>query len=233
MLINLINEIADPSVIQSAILTLRVVIATFFCHLILGALLGWALAQKKWFGRTLLDIIITLPLIFPPMALGFFLLLLLGRNGYIGKFLNNVFSINLIFSIEAVILASVIAGLPLVVKPVEAAIRNLPKSLCEASYTLGHSRLATFFFVILPNIKGAFIAGLILATARAMGEVGITLMLGGNILGRTNTISLEIYNAVFNTDYNRALALSLLLAVISMLIFILMRIFTRNDLQKH
>lgn len=223
------NTLYDPALIGPALLTVKVVLATLLLHVFLGALLGWALAARKWPGRTLVDIMVTLPLIFPPMALGFFLLLLFGRNGFLGHWLDFLFGINIIFSVKGIILASAIAGLPLVVKPIEAAIRHLPPSLKEASYTLGHGEIATFFYVILPNIKGAFLTSLVLGTARAIGEVGITLMLGGNIIGRTNTISLEIYNAVSNADYQRAFVLSLLLAIVSMLILFILGRLTRSS----
>lgn len=120
-------------------------------------------------------------------------------------------------------LASIVAGLPLVVKPVEAAIAGVSRSLGEASRSLGRSEWETFLFVTIPNIKGALVAGLVLGTARALGEVGITLMLGGNIVGRTNTMSLEIYNAVFNGEYDRALVLSALLGMVSIIVYAIIR----------
>lgn len=225
----LLSILCDPALLEPAWLTIKVVLTTFIIHMVLGAGLGWALAQPHWPGRTLLDIVVTLPLVFPPMALGFFLLILLGRRSFLAEWLDQGLGLSFVFTVEGVILASVIAGLPLVVKPVESAMRALPKNLLEASRTLGHNEWTGFLRIILPNIKGIFIASLILGTARAIGEVGITLMLGGNIIGKTNTISLEIYNAVFNTEYDRAMALSLALAVVSMGVFILLRRFSAKS----
>lgn len=215
----MLAALADPALLYPAWLTVRITLATLVLHFVLGASLGWALAQPRWPGRTLLDIIVTLPLVFPPLALGFLMLLLLGRRSPLGAWLEQTFGLSFVFSIEGVLLASVIAGLPLVVKPIEAAIAHASRSLGEASRTLGRNEWDTFIHVILPNIRGAVIAGLILGTARSLGEVGITLMLGGNIIGKTNTMSLEIYNAVFNGEYPRALALSALLGVASIFIF--------------
>lgn len=215
--------LTDPSLAFPALLTFKVALVTFCLHLILGLGLGWALAQPKWWGRTALDILVTVPLVFPPLALGFVLLLLLGRRGVIGSWLDETFGFSFVFSTEGVILASVIAGLPLVVKPIEAAIASLSRSLGEASRTLGRSEWETFLYVIIPNIRGAIVAGLVLGTARALGEVGITLMLGGNIVGKTNTMSLEIYNAVFNGEYPRAMALSAILGALSVVVFIILR----------
>jgi molybdate transport system permease protein len=117
----------------------------------------------------------------------------------------------------------VVVGLPLIVKPVEAAIVALPRNLAEAARTLGHRESTIFLRVILPNIAGAVAAGLLMATARSLGEVGVTLMLGGNILGRTNTISLEIYNAVTVGAFRRALILSAALGLFSVAVLVILR----------
>lgn len=223
MIDSVIAALRDPALIYPATLTLKIAAATLLLHFLLGIALGWALAQPRWPGRTLLDIAVTLPLVFPPLALGFFLLLLLGRRSPIGAWLESGLGFSFIFSVEGVLLASVIAGLPLVVKPMEAAIANVSRTLGEASRTLGRNEWDTLIFVILPNVRGAIAAGLVLGTARSLGEVGITLMLGGNIVGKTNTVSLEIYNAVFNGEYPRAIALSALLGSVSIVIFVLLR----------
>lgn len=223
MLAAAIEALRDPALIAPALLSLKIAAATLVLHIVLGTLLGWALAQRSWPGRTVLDALVTIPLVFPPIALGFFLLLLLGRRSPVGQWLDAGFGFSFVFSVEGVLLASVIAGLPLVVKPIEAAIASVSRSLGEASRTLGRNELETFLFVILPNIRGAIVAGLVLGTARSLGEVGITLMLGGNIVGKTNTISLEVYNAVFNGEYSRAVVLSGLLGMVSLGVFALLR----------
>lgn len=220
---NIRQALLDPALVYPAILTLKIAAATFVLHLVLGVGLGWALAKPRWPGRTLLDVAVTLPLVFPPLALGFFLLLLLGRRSTLGGWLEASFGLTFVFSIEGVLLASVVSGLPLVVKPIEAAIGNVSRTLGEASRTLGRGEWDTLWYVILPNIRGAIIAGLVLGTARSLGEVGITLMLGGNIVGKTNTMSLEIYNAVFNGEYPRAIVLSAVLGIASMMVFIILR----------
>ena len=215
--------LSDPALVYPALLTLKVSSVTLALHLTLGLGLGWALAKPRWPGRSLLDLLVTLPLVFPPLALGFLLLMLLGRRSPIGVWLDAQFGLSFVLSVEGVVLASVVAGLPLVVKPIEAAIANVSQGLGEASRSLGRSEWETFIHVIVPNIKGALIAGLVLASARSLGEVGITLMLGGNIVGRTNTLSLEIYNAVFNGEYDRAMALSCLLGLVSVLVYVALR----------
>ncbi len=217
------GTLSDPALAYPAALTLKIAVVTFILHFLLGTGLGWALARPAWPGRTMLDVLVTLPLVFPPLALGFFLLLLLGRRSMLGGWIEATTGLSFVFSVEGVLLASVIAGLPLVVKPIEAAIANVSRSLGEASRTLGRNEWDTFIYVILPNIRGAIIAGLVLATARSLGEVGITLMLGGNIVGKTNTMSLEVYNAVFNGEYPRAIVLSAILGLASIVVLVILR----------
>lgn len=217
------TTISDPSLAFPAVLTLKVAAITLVIHLFLGTGLAWALSKPRWPGRSLLDAAVTLPLVFPPLALGFFLLLLLGRRSPVGAWLESTIGLSFIFTVEGVLLASVIAGLPLVVKPIEAGIANVARSLGEASRTLGRAEWETFLYIILPNIRGAIAAGLLLGTARSLGEVGITLMLGGNIVGKTNTMSLEIYNSVFNGEYSRAVVLSAVLGLAPIAVFVVLR----------
>lgn len=199
-------------------LSIKTVSASAICLLLLGIPLAYVLAKKKWRLRWAVDLLVTLPLIFPPIAIGFFLLLLLGRNGWIGSYLAKI-NISIIFDFTGLVIAGTVAGLPLMVKPLQSAIETFPSSIVEASYISGHGRLKTFFRVILPGVKHALYAALLISTARALGEVGITLMLGGNIIGKTDTISLAIYNAVFDGDHDLALLLSLILIIVSFLFF--------------
>jgi len=202
--------------------TAKVTAVTTLLQLILGVLLGRYLSQKPSPLRSAVDLAVTLPLVFPPIAIGFLLLLILGKGGPVGIFLNQ-FGIRIIFTVWGVIIAAFIAGLPLIVKPVQAAIQGTALSLMEASYILGKSEWQTFFHVVLPSIRKTIISGLSLAFGRSLGEVGMTLMLGGNIVGKTNTLSLEIYNAVFSGEFDRAMVLAAVLGLISAGVFILFK----------
>ncbi|MCM0756163.1 molybdate ABC transporter permease subunit [Desulfovibrio aminophilus] len=192
-------------------LSLRVALVSLPLFAVSGVALGWLLARRRNRLTAALDFLVSLPLVFPPIATGFLLLLALGRRSPVGHALESVFGLELIFSFWGVTLASFVAGLPLAVKPVQTAIRAETLQLVDAAYVLGKSPLTTFFRVVLPNIRSSVLVAVFLAFGRSLGEVGVTLMLGGNIVGKTNTVSLEIYNAVFTGDYDRALALTALL----------------------
>lgn len=202
-------------------LSAEVVALMACCHLLAGVALGWLLSQPRLPLRGVLDAFVSLPLVFPPIAIGFFLLVLLGRNGAIGGPLYREFGVDLIFTPFGVYLAAFIAGLPLIVKPIQAAFASSATELAEASYVLGRGRVATLLLVILPSIRGAVFAGLALSLGRALGEVGITLMLGGNIIGRTDTMSLAIFNSVLDGNFDCAMNLSLLLGAVSLGLFLL------------
>ncbi len=221
----------EGAIVHPLWLSAKTVSASALSLLVLGVPLAFLLAKRSWPLRWLVDALVTLPLIFPPIAVGFFLLLLLGRNGWIGSYLALV-DIKIIFEFPALVIAGVVAGLPLMVKPLQSAIEEFPKSIVEASYVSGRSRLDTFLRVVLPGVKKALFASLLIASARALGEVGITLMLGGNIIGKTDTISLAIYNAVFDGDHDLALKLSMILVCISFLFFGLLQFLQKRQIKK-
>ncbi len=200
-------------------LTLRVLAVSGTLHLAAGLLLGYYLTGRKTGVRSVVDFLVSLPLVFPPIATGFVLLLLLGRNGVLGRLLPT----GIVFSFSGVVLASFVAGLPLMVKPVEAALRGNARQLGEVSRMLGKSEWQTFWLVLLPNVRRSVASGWFLALGRSLGEVGITLMLGGNIIGKTNTLSLEIYNAVFSGEFDRAMVLSGIIGVFSLILFLMVR----------
>ena len=219
----LLELIAQPRVMFPLVLTAKAALLTHPLHLAAGLGRGAYLARPKAPLRGLVEMAVTLPLVFPPVAIGFALLLLLGRKSMIGAWLLHGFGLEIVFSFWGVVLGSFIAGLPLIVRPVQSAIRSFPERAVEAALVLGKTRLQAFFLVVLPNVRRTVAAGLILAFGRSLGEVGITMMLGGNILGRTNTLSLEIYNAVSTGEFETALALSIILGCASSLIFLILK----------
>lgn len=208
-------------------LSFKTVLVTLILFLLLGVPLAYLLSKKDLPLRWFLDTIVTLPLVFPPIAVGFFLLLLLGKESFIGQILIKT-DIEIIFSFSGIVIAAFVAGLPLMVKPLQASIEQFPEEIKEASYLSGKSKVYTFLFIVLPTIKNALIVALLIAVARSLGEVGITLMLGGNIIGKTDTISLAIFNAVFDGEYDLAMILSGILVLISLLFFIALNIFEKR-----
>ncbi|MFV0436157.1 MAG: molybdate ABC transporter permease subunit [Desulfopila sp.] len=219
----MLSILIDPGTTGPMLLSLKTgcAIAPFLAFL--GVFLGFILGRFHNRVTSALDFLITLPLVFPPIATGFLLLMLLGRRSAIGQLLEEVFGLQIIFSFWGVALASLVAGLPLIVKPVQAAIQRETGRLIERAYLLGKSPTATFLLVVLPTTKRAIAVGMFLAMARSLGEVGVTMMLGGNIVGKTNTVSLEIYNSVFTGDYDRAFALVIVLGAVSLLLITLTR----------
>lgn len=196
-------------------LSIKVILCQGALLIVFGLSLAYLLAFYKGKFRAILEMIVTFPLIFPPIATGFLLLYLLGKNGIVGKALN----LEIIFSFKALVLAAFIASLPLFVKPVASALGSLSKSLSEAAYSLGKDKFQTAIFVLFPCVAKSVAAAFILAISRGLGEVGITLILGGNIIGKTDTISLAIYNAVYDGKSDEALVLSLVLVVLSFILF--------------
>lgn len=213
---------------QPLLLSVKTIGVSAILFIVLGVPLAYLLSQENLKFKWLLDTIVTMPLIFPPIAVGFFLLLLLGRDGVLGAFLQK-FDISVIFSFTGIVIAGFIAGLPLMVKPLQTAIEQFPKQIKEASFISGKSEIKTFLFIVLPVIKNSLAVALLIATARALGEVGITLMLGGNIVGKTDTVSLAIYNAVFDGEYNLAMILSGVLVVTSLVFFISLTILQKKE----
>lgn len=212
------NEIVTS---QSFLLTLEVSVISLVLQVVIGIPLGIYIAGANNLTKRIVEIVITLPMIFPPMALGFFLVLLLGKNGWIGGILFDMFNVRIIFTFWGVLIAVFIVGLPFMVKSVQSARRQLDETMIDAAQTLGKSDCVILNKVILPNITDGITTGLVLAFGRSLGEVGISLMLGGNIIGRTETMSLAIYNSVNEGDFKKAAALSILLSVLATIVIVI------------
>ncbi|MBU4557360.1 MAG: molybdate ABC transporter permease subunit [Actinobacteria bacterium] len=198
-------------------LSLQVAAGATLLTAVFGVSLGYLLAIKRFRGKALLDLLVTLPMVLPPVVTGYYLLVLVGRNGVLGRFMRDSFGVQLsiTFTWYAAVLAAFVVSMPLTVKTVRAAIESVDRELIDASYTLGRSEFETAWHVILPLARKGIAAGLILSFARALGEFGATIMVAGNIPGRTNTMPLEIYNAVVFGDWGRAGLIVMLFTVIS------------------
>lgn len=164
--------------------------------LVLGVAVGYLLARGRFPGRDLLDTLLTLPMVMPPTVLGYYLLVLLGRRSTFGAWLHDSFGINLIFTWQGAVIAAAVVAFPLVFKPARAAFEAVDGQLEQAARVLGVRELGVFFRVTLPLAWRGIMAGVLLAFARALGEFGATLMVAGSIPGKTQTLSIAVYEAV-------------------------------------
>lgn len=177
-------------------LTLKVAGWATALNVVLGVGVGFLLARKRFAGRDLLDAFLTLPMVMPPTVLGYYLLVVLGRNGIVGGWLQDTFGINLIFTWQGAVVAATVVAFPLVMKSARAAFEAVEPQYEQAARVLGTGELAIFFRVTLPLAWRGILAGVLLAFARALGEFGATLMVAGSIPGKTQTLSIAVYEAV-------------------------------------
>ncbi len=211
-------------------LTLKACAASFVLFVVIAVPLGYFCARRRSAASRALMFVCTLSLIFPPVALGYLLLLLLGINGLVGAPLHAWFDVRVIFSQSAVCMAAFIAGLPLVIRPVKIAfeLRALIE-LEQVARVCGAAPLTVFFTVTVSSVRNAVLAALLLGVARASGKVGITMMIGGNVANSTNTLSLEIFNAVGRGDFETATFLCVILAALALVLYICLEMLRRKD----
>jgi len=177
-------------------LTLKVAGWATAINLVLGVAVGYALSRLRFRGRDVIDAVLTLPMVLPPTVLGYYLLVLLGRNGAIGQWLQQNLGIQLIFTWQGAVIAASVVAFPLVFKAARASFENVEPSLEQAARVLGLSEAAVFFRITLPLAWRGILSGSLLAFARATGEFGATLMVAGSIVGETQTLSIAVYEAV-------------------------------------
>jgi molybdate transport system permease protein len=182
---------------------------------VVGTALGWLLAKRNFRGKDLLDAVLTLPMVLPPTVTGYYLILLLGRRGLLGKPLYALTGWAVTFTWIAAVIAATVIALPLMIKSARAAIESVDAEYEIASRIMGKSDFETFFRITLPLAGRGILAGVVLSFARAFGEFGATLMVAGNIPGKTQTMPLAIYEAVVSGEDTRAKWLALILTGIS------------------
>jgi molybdate transport system permease protein len=205
----------DSSALFSLRLSLQVATAATFFIGIIGTAVAYLLARRDFKGKEAIDIALTLPLVLPPTVTGYYLIVLFGRNGAIGRLIYESTGWTIMFTWYAAVLASFVVAFPLMMKTTRAAIETVDNNLINASYTLGHSETETALKVILPLAKRGIIAGAVLSFARAMGEFGATLMLAGNLPGKTDTMPLAIYSLAGSGEWSKAHLLALVFTLVS------------------
>ena len=192
-------------------LTLKLAVISTSILLVFGLPVAYWLSKGHSLIKVILEALFTMPLVLPPTVLGFYLLLAFSPQQGLGKWLLQYFNLQLVFSFEGLVLASVIYSLPFMIGPVKSALQQLPVSLAHASFTMGKSERETFFKVLLPNIRASLLTATVMTFAHTLGEFGVVLMIGGNIPGVTRVASIAIYNSVENMDYQSANFYSLVL----------------------
>jgi molybdate transport system permease protein len=212
-------------------LSLKLAAITTMILMLIGIPLAYWLSRRSSWLKVVVEAILTMPLVLPPSVLGFYLLLSFSPNSFFGRWLLEYFNLSLVFSFEGLVVASVIYSLPFMMSPVKSALAHLPASLAEASYTMGKSKLHTFYRVQLPNIKSSLWTAIVLTFAHTLGEFGVVLMIGGRLEGSTKVASIAIYDAVDNNQYHEANMYSLILFAITFVIVILIFVFNKNAMR--
>jgi molybdate transport system permease protein len=209
-----------PETISALSLSIRVAVLATVLNALVGVPIAYLLARRRFPGRALVDLLTTLPPVLPPTVTGYYLIVLLGRRGWLGGPLYQATGWSIAFTWYAAVVAATVMALPLLVRTARAAFESVDRDLERAAYTLGRSELRTALEVTLPLARNGILAGLVLAFARALGEFGATIMLAGNIPGRTATVPLAIYTAVQTGEDATALLLVAILTVLSCLVIV-------------
>ncbi|TCP95220.1 molybdate transport system permease protein [Cricetibacter osteomyelitidis] len=208
---------------RSAIhLSLSVALSAMLYSLPVAIVLAWLLARKNFWGKTALNGILHLPLVLPPVVVGYLLLVTMGRNGLIGKYLYEWFGVSFAFSWKGAVLAAAIVSLPLVVRTIRLSLESIDRKLEQAARTLGASPIRVFFTITLPLTLPGVLAGTVLGFARALGEFGATITFVSNIAGETQTIPLAMYSFIQTPgaefEAARLCVFAVLLALLSLLL---------------
>lgn len=219
----------ESEFLSTMVLTFKLAAITTAILLVIAIPLASFLVFSKIRFKSILETIVSMPLVLPPSVLGFYLLLAFSPVSTIGSFLVD-HGIRLAFSFEGLVISSVLFSLPFMVHPIQSALAQVPLSIFEASYTLGKSKLQTMLRVILPSIRHGLISGIVLAFAHTVGEFGVILMIGGNIPDETRVASIAIYDEVESLNYAMAHQYALTLFVVTFAILLLVYTLNKKSL---
>jgi molybdate transport system permease protein len=218
----MIESVASPALDLTPVwLTLKLSVVTVTVLLLVGLPLAWWLAFSRSRFKVPVEAITALPLVLPPTVLGFYLLIFLGPNGPAGQLWQTLSGHALAFSFSGLVIASCLYSLPFVVQPLQAAFESMDRKSIEAAWTLGASVSRTFFTVIVPQIRRGLLIAVVLGFAHTMGEFGVVLMVGGNIPGETQVVSIAIYEQVEILNFQAAEKLSMGLLIFSFVVLVL------------
>ncbi|MGW8168596.1 MAG: molybdate ABC transporter permease subunit [Sulfurovaceae bacterium] len=220
----------EAEFIETMILTFELASITTLILLFISIPLAAFLVFTTTRFKSIVETIVSMPLVLPPSVLGFYLLLAFSPASFIGEFLTS-HGIRLAFSFEGLVIGSVLFSLPFMVHPIQSALSQVPRSIFEAAYTLGKSKLTTLVRVILPTIRHGLISGIVLAFAHTVGEFGVILMIGGNIPDETRVASIAIYDEVESLNYAMAHQYALTLFVVTFSILLLVYTLNKKSLE--
>jgi molybdate transport system permease protein len=216
------SALSGSDATQALILSLWTASLTTAISLVIGVPLAWVLARTRFPGQRLLRALVTLPLVLPPVVGGVALLLVFGRTGIVGRYLDSWFGITIPFTPIAVVMAETFVAMPFLIITVEGALRSADQGFEEAAATLGAKRMTVFLRVTVPMIAPSLGAGAVLCWARALGEFGATITFAGSFPGETETMPIAVYYAL-ETDPDAAIALSLVLLLVSVVVLVSLR----------
>jgi molybdate transport system permease protein len=210
------------------LLSLRVGLSALAVIFVLGTLAARAMTRRHFPGKDVVDGLLVLPLVLPPVVTGFLLLVLLGRNGPVGRFLEGAFGVRLLFTLHAAVLAAVVVAFPLMYQSAKAAFQSVDTRLEDAARTLGAGETRVFLTVTLPLAWPGLVAGTVLSFARSLGEFGATVMVAGNIPGETTTVPLAIFFLADAGELRAAGFYALVICALSMVMVVALNVWSRR-----
>jgi molybdate transport system permease protein len=208
----------DAAFVQTLWITFKLALSTTLILILIGLPFSYWLAYSRFKLKPLVEALVSMPMVLPPSVIGYYMLVLYIPRNFLGKWLAETFDLRLAFTFEGVLIASVLFSLPFMIQPLHNGLHSLPDSLREASYTLGKSKMTTFFKVLLPNIKPSIITAIALTFAHSIGEFGIVLMIGGNMPGETRVASIAIYDEVQSLNFAAANQYAFILFAVSLVL---------------
>ncbi len=211
------------------LLTAKLALSTTAILFVVALPIAYLLAFRRFFGRSIIEAFISMPMVLPPTVLGFYLLMAYSPNSMFGGAWVSLFGKGLAFSFEGILLASVLFGLPFMVQPLQSGFMAIPQSLSMAAQTLGKSKLNIFFNILLPNMIPSIVSAVALTFARTIGEFGVIMMVGGNMPSQTRVASIAIYDEVQSLNFETANQYSLTLFLVSMVMLTIIQTFNRRD----
>jgi len=214
---------------QPLFLSLKLASVSTFLLIILAAPLAYALSLARFVGKAFLEALVNLPMALPPTVLGFYLLVIMGPKGFLGRFWETITGSPLVFTFQGITIALLIYCLPFAIQPMKAAFEKIDRSMLESAYVLGLSPLATFLRVIIPNSVSGLAAAAILVFIHSIGAFGVLLMVGGSIPGETKVVSIAIYEAVESLAYREAGLMCMVLIPISYSFLLLLNLITKRS----